>query len=261
MASYALGLYERHTADIKTLRPDGLLGAKVLEVGPGPHLGTSFLCALSGAQAVAIDIYPYLLPEHMSVIEALTAMVRKKPELMFPDAPQDLEAHLADTVVLRDGQLSFNPQRLQYRCPCDAANTGLPGESFDLVFSHAVFEHVRQPREVLLETARLLKVGGVASHQIDLRNHIDQSRPNAHRYVSHRTWQWMTSNRSVFINRLARSDWEALYAEQGLPVERVVETERASLPPEELSAVHREFRHLTLEDMSCMSIHLVGRKK
>lgn len=44
----------------------------------------------------------------------------------------------------------------------DARRTGLPAESFDVVFSQGLLEHFRRPEDVWAETARLLKPGGYA---------------------------------------------------------------------------------------------------
>ena len=43
----------------------------------------------------------------------------------------------------------------------DAEQMSLPNDSFDVIFSHSVFEHIANPIDVLREAKRVLRVGGV----------------------------------------------------------------------------------------------------
>src|SRR5260370_6962156 len=81
-----------------------------------------------------------------------------------------------------------------------AENTGLPSSTFDLIYSHAVLEHVHAPKQVLSEMLRLLRPGGYTSHQIDTRNHLDFSRPNQHLALPGRVWLLMTCQPSSYTN-------------------------------------------------------------
>jgi SAM-dependent methyltransferase len=87
--------------------------------------------------------------------------------------------------------------------------------SFDLIWSHTVYEHLRYPETTAAETWRVLKPGGIAVHWIDLRDHfvLDNENPtvfNMMRY-SQSLWKKMTWNRSTYVNRLRFSEWIKLH--------------------------------------------------
>lgn len=99
--------------------------ARVLELGSGPALDALRLAAnRRKVEAHALDASPRALAWARQAARSL-----RRP----------LRLHLAD-----------------------ARRTGLPAESFDVVFSQGLWEHFRRPEEAWAETARLLKPGGYA---------------------------------------------------------------------------------------------------
>lgn len=91
--------------------------------------------------------------------------------------------------------------------------------TFDVIWSHSVLEHVREPAPVLREASRALKPGGIFIASIDLLDHYgNRQDPESvfgfFRY-GERTWRWMTSNRSSYCNRLRASDWRHMFADCG----------------------------------------------
>jgi len=167
-------------------------GKDVLEIGPGSSLWTAYLCRQHGARsAVAIDTRRYLLKRNS------------------PDNALD---------------------EVTYLSPCSAESTGLPPGTFDLIYSHAVLEHVHGPKQVASEMWRLLRPGGYTSHQIDTRNHLDFSRPMDHLTVPEWVWNLMTSNRSSYTNRYTIRMWIELFVQSGFQVLSARETETLQHP-------------------------------
>ncbi|HEX2648154.1 MAG TPA: class I SAM-dependent methyltransferase, partial [Candidatus Dormibacteraeota bacterium] len=120
--SYGKGVFKTHVEDLAEVG-FSLAGKDVLEIGPGSSLWTAYLCRKGGARSVtAIDERNYLI------------------ERNSPEAAVD---------------------QVTYRAPCRAEDTGLPSSSFDLIYSHAVLEHVHSPQLVLSEVSRLLRPGGL----------------------------------------------------------------------------------------------------
>jgi SAM-dependent methyltransferase len=110
---------------------------------------------------------------------------------------------------------------IKYIAPGDARHTGLPGASFDCVFSVYTFEHI--PRDVLAaimtETRRLLAPGGIAVHLIDASDHFEHadksiSKSNFLRYGDF-TWSLIANNSFAFCNRLRASDYALMFSEAG----------------------------------------------
>lgn len=114
---------------------------------------------------------------------------------------------------------------IDYRTGTDGV---LPWEAdtFDLVWSHSVMEHVRDPRGVQAEIQRVLKPSGRQFAGIDFKDHLQDRTDPAGMYdmlsYTSRTWDLMTSHRSTWVNRLRYSDWIQLFTEAGFVVEQVV---------------------------------------
>jgi hypothetical protein len=53
----------------------------------------------------------------------------------------------------------------------------LDGQQFDLIVSNAVLEHVFDFASACRMLAMLTRIGGVNSHQIDFRDHLNFERP------------------------------------------------------------------------------------
>jgi len=56
--------------------------------------------------------------------------------------------------------------RLPHFVAADAADTGLPNDSFDCIYSIGLLEHFDDPQPLLVETLRLLRPGGLAFHVV-----------------------------------------------------------------------------------------------
>ena len=197
---------------------DGLRGARVLELGPGQGLGLLGRARDAGARCSAFDVADYADP---STVAGLGVDLRVGPAAHLPWA--------------------------------DA--------TFDVVWSSSVLEHLRDPAAMLAEVRRVLRPGGVHVAYVDLESHHGGRREAATMYdfLRYPQWLWdlMTSRRSIWVNRLRRSDWEQLFAAAGFD-DLVVEVDE---PPCGLAAL-REQRYLDAvddEDLLARRIVIAGR--
>jgi SAM-dependent methyltransferase len=89
-----------------------------------------------------------------------------------------------NTVYLTEGLKSFRE---------------VPDASVDFLFSNAVLEHIRLKEFVplVMEMKRVLKPEGIASHQIDFRDHLQYALNNLR--FSERVWESEFMAKSVFI--------------------------------------------------------------
>jgi SAM-dependent methyltransferase len=93
-------------------------------------------------------------------------------------------------------------------------------DTFQVVVSGGVLEHVTREAVPMLvcEMRRILKPGGWAVHSIDTADHLshyDATVPTKY-YLSvpEPTWKRMFENKVQYINRLQRSEWLRLFADE-----------------------------------------------
>jgi SAM-dependent methyltransferase len=69
---------------------------------------------------------------------------------------------------------------IHYHAPASAANTGLAGESVDIVYSNTVLEHIptQECSRLFAESYRILRPGGCMLHLIDMSDHFAHSDPS-----------------------------------------------------------------------------------
>lgn len=92
--------------------------------------------------------------------------------------------------------------------------------SFDIVWSHSVLEHVRHPVEVLRQIQEVLVADGYHVGSIDLESHLGGREDPEHMYefLKYPPWLWglMTSHRSVYVNGLRLSEWRNAFDDAGM---------------------------------------------
>lgn len=106
----------------------------------------------------------------------------------------------------------------------DGSRFPFDDDSFDVVWSSDVMEHVAEPRAVLAECRRVLAPGGRCIFTIDLRDHLHLDDPrhwlDCLQY-SPTMWRLVASNRSTFVNRLRVSAWERAFEEAGFVIDHL----------------------------------------
>lgn len=183
-------------------------GKKVLELGPGPDLGTGMILVWKGAkQYTAVDAYPLALKASGRLYELLLEYLedsgRGAVTLDF------LRASLHDAVTKRDGVLRYCvDERFTFN--------GIEQNSADIVFSNAAFEHFDDVAATLRQLSRIVVSGGVLIALIDLLTHHPWLRArdplNIYRY-SKGVYNCMRYEASP--NRVRPHAYEALLKECG----------------------------------------------
>ena len=166
-----------------------------------------------------------------------------------------------DEVVKLDGQeIALDETKVACRYPVDAAKLPFPDGSFDLVFSIASFEHFSDPVAAVRECTRVMAPGGLALHQIDLRDHRDFSKPLDFLRYEEEEWKKLHTDLFCFTNRFRKSDFERAFAESGLAVSGVDVNMKAPLDPALRSQLHPRFRDRPQEDLEAVSAFFVMKK-
>jgi len=245
-AEYARGVCTRHVEVWKSSGGTG--GFACLELGPGDSLFSALAARSLGATRTwMVDAGSWASKD--------VALYRDAAAKLFPPAmPDRPEFERWNTIddVLRDCRAEYLTEGL-------ASLRTLPAGSVDLIWSQAVMEHVRRAEfgPTLVEMRRLLRPGGVASHQIDLKDHLG-GKLNSLRF-SGATWEGeFFSSSGFYTNRLRASEILALAKEAGLDAEvlRTTRWERIPTPREKLDPA---FQRLSDDDLLISDFHVVFR--
>jgi SAM-dependent methyltransferase len=256
-ASYPLTVFHRHVTALEPLRGN-LMGADLLEIGPGSNVGVGLLALLAGANSfTCLDVVPCAADtDDNDLYPALVKTAAAYPNTYLV-APALLERARHEPEELARELLG----RLTYCAPMDIARNTLPDASLDVICSHTCFEHFADPAGAIAQIARLLRPGGVTSHQIDLRDHCDFNRPLDFLAHSDTIWRLTTSHLPNAVrNRWRASEYRAGFEQQGLEVVYLEVLHKTTVTQEMRRRFSRRFRALDLEDLGILNLLLVARK-
>src|SRR5262245_22532067 len=140
-----------------------LARASVLELGPGLSFAAGLVLASHGARVTVAD--PFLARWSRAYHPRFYREFRARW-----DGPAAAVDQVIDAGGYPPGVIACLEQ------PAERM-TALRGQQFDLVISNAVLEHVSDLPSACRVLAGLTKAGGVNSHQIDYRDHLNRARP------------------------------------------------------------------------------------
>jgi SAM-dependent methyltransferase len=216
-SKYALKVFETHVQRAGLTYSD-LLGKKVLEIGPGDSIATALIAYAYGASAILIDSGHWARDELNPYLDLVKIMADNG--LHVPD--------ISNAQSIDDILKACNGQYI---------TSGLLGwpniknESIDFIFSHAVLEHVRKSDflDTIRECWRVLKKNSVATHQIDLRDHLSGALNNLR--FDERIWESNFFALSGFYtNRIQMSAMIDLFKKANFKVEIICVDRWNSLP-------------------------------
>lgn len=244
-----------------------LEGRTLLEIGSGwyPTLPTCF--HLAGAARC----YTYDVEAHLDEASALALVDRLGQHLEriaeFGGRPlHEVQAAHARLSAATSVNAMLGLADIDYRAPADAAVSGLPDQSVDVVFSNSVLEHVTPTDldRLMKECLRVLRVGGVALHSVNCGDHyayFDRDITPIN-YLRYSEAEWRLWNNSIqYQNRLRPVDF--IESAQSAGFDLVVVKQRPRLEllerlPE--SEIAPEFGHYDREQLCTTSVDFVVRR-
>ena len=244
-----------------------LAGKSILEVGSGWELLLPMQFSLCGAERVYLTDLTALVDS--ATLAGGLQCLRHYRDRFLPKLGVDaaeFERQFGGDVGSPEEFLRRH--RLVYLAPCDCRHLTLADASLDAVTSRSVLEHI--PREVIVdivrESHRLLKPGGVMCHFIDNSDHwqhVDRSisRVNFLRY-SDRVFRLTYLNELNYHNRLRHSEYRTILEDGGFEIVR----EKAWVDPAMLEVLKTlplapRFRGFSKEDLATTDSYLLARKK
>jgi predicted SAM-dependent methyltransferase len=236
-STYAVSVFRSHVA--RAGRSEGLADRTILELGPGDSIATAILAKAHGARAILIDTGSYARQDIRPYAELETEIQKTMGGCSILEGASSVPDILSicNATYLTEGLASLR---------------SLESASVDMIFSQAVLEHVRRSEftDTMKECRRILRLDGVCSHRVDLRDHLQQSLNNLR--FSTETWESKLFARSGFYtNRIQYSQMLEIFREVGFVVD-VVDVRRWDRLPIARKDLAEEFRNIP-EDELCVS--------
>jgi SAM-dependent methyltransferase len=243
---YVERVFNSHLA---RLTSDSLPAGKVvLELGPGDSVATAIFCASRNARSILIDSGDYATRDvslYQSIAKALKEGGANTPNLSGAKTREDILT-ICNSSYFTNGLVSLKE---------------LPDSSVDFIFSQAVLEHVRLQDffETLKQCRRILKRNGVASHRVDLKDHLGGGLNNLR--FNRLLWESEFFVRSGFYtNRIRFSEMTSLMRQAGFLVE-VLTLDRWRDVPIRRDVLAADFASVTDEDLLINGFDVLLRPK
>ncbi len=231
---YALRVFQQHFAHARLPLGRGFVA---LELGPGDSLSSALIAAAHGAaHTYLVDAAPFATSD-LEVYRNLARRLRARGL-----DPPDLEQVREIGSVLRICRASYRTRGLD-------SLREIPAASVDFIWSHAVLEHIRRRdfAEFAYETRRIIRDGGICSHQVDLQDHLGGALN--HLRIPSRWWEaeWMARS-GFYTNRLRMAQMIQLFETAGFSVTTLA-TKCWETMPTRRSAFAREFQNCDVADL------------
>lgn len=241
---YSMGVVQHH---LGLMGLDVNLAQKtVLELGPGDGVATAVIVAAYGGETILVDTGKYA-DQSVAKYRDLTAALRE-PKLQSVEL-QGCESIEDVLSVCSSTYLTNGLQSLRQ----------IESGTVDIVFSHAVLEHVRHHEfvAVMQELRRIMRPSGVSSHRVDLRDHLGGGLNNLR--FRNQVWESEIFAQSGFYtNRLRFKEMTQLFEHAGFSVE-VRGVDRWHQVPLARKRMAQEFRVLSDEDLCISGFDVVLR--
>jgi SAM-dependent methyltransferase len=190
-----------------------LQNKKCLHIGPGGGLGLEVLLYCCGAAKIcSIDKFAFNIcyPEITNCLGDYT-IIKDSFGNFLPQTEQKEKALIRfNSIFEKRHECTFIDERkITYTHPMDVCDLSYANETFDLVVSFAVLEHVTDPDAAAAEIARVLKPGGISLHKIITRDHRSFSKiqgltPFSFRQYSQIKWEEIIKNKFYQNLRMER---------------------------------------------------------
>jgi SAM-dependent methyltransferase len=157
--------------------------------------------------------------------------------------------------------------KVKYFAPFDAKKTSFKENTFDFSSSTFVLEHIPKDdiHDLLAETYRILKSGGILSIRIDYKDHwayFDQT-ITPYNFLKYSSKEWKKYNPALhYQNRMRHAEYMAIIQKIGFEVvKEEVETPDKNLEHALLNLpIHKDFNGFQFDDLKVLSSKLILRK-
>jgi len=236
--SYALTVFKGHLANAGLLNKEKNNDKTVMELGPGESLFSALLAKSFGFRgSFMLDVSSFALPDAEVYKDFAHWLLKEGLPCPNLDSCKSLDSILS---ALNSQYLTKGLSSLE----------SLPTGSMDFVFSQAVLEHVRkyQFTETFRQLWRVMRPGGVSTHVVDFKDHLELSLNNLR--FADRIWEadWFAPSSGFYTNRIRLSEMVSLIEAQGFGVE-VLDKKKWTAMPLSRKKLNSQFNTLSDEDL------------
>ena len=136
----------------------------------------------------------------------------------------------------------------------------IKSNSIDYIFSHSVLEHVRlfELEETINQMYRILKKGGLVSHNINYKDHLDEGLNNLRFPTS--LWESnLFANSGFYTNRVPAVKMHSLFRKKGMNMLKENYGSWGKLPIKR-SKISKDFNQFSDEDLSIRTSSFIAQK-
>jgi SAM-dependent methyltransferase len=246
-AAYSLQVFQDH---LKIAENNGVEdGFTVLEIGPGDSVASALFAASLGASRIwLIDSGAY-------------ATTNMQTYCAIADYAISNGLTIPQETVFDSIELFLQSCRAKYYVDGLESLKKLADSSVDFIWSHAVLEHIRvhEFSEFIVEMYRVLRPGGVASHRVDLQDHLSGGLNNLR--FSNSIWESdLMSESGFYTNRIRYQEMLDVFSEAGFENE-VIEIDRWPELPLSKNLMNSQFQSIAIDELCVRAFSLVATKK
>lgn len=254
-AQYFLDLISRYDA-VRT-------GNSLLELGTGwVHWEATCLRLFHDVDITLFDIWDTRLFDTFKLYFAeLADMIDTLVEIS-PEERARVHSLLACISAMNSFDEFYQLLGLHYQIEPSGTLKHFEDESFDVIFSFDVLEHVKTDilAEYIQDFYRLLKPNGLSVHQIDIADHFGyyDNSVNKKHYMkySDKTWNLLFENEVLYFNRVQPPDWMDMFRQAGL----VLVEDTGLYCDTHLVRVAEKYENLVKQDRDRTCLRVVHRK-
>jgi SAM-dependent methyltransferase len=242
--SYAWNVLKKHTSVLRSEEWKGL------ELGPGDGLLSAFLAPSFGSSGLTlVDVGDFASKEWDLYKSKMYNFSLTNPFLS-----------LVNFSNIKNTEEALKFVKSYYYTEGLVTLKKLQSSSFDIIYSQAVLEHIRQNQfEIMMkECHRLLKLDGVMSHDVDFKDHLGGGLNNMR--FSTTLWEkdWFAQNSGFYTNRIRLSEMVLICKRVGFSV-RIENKKYWSSLPIKRSKLTPEYRNLSDDDLLISEARLIMR--
>lgn len=245
-SAYAIRVFNRHV-DKYALR-ENLKGKMLLELGPGDSIATAIIASAYGASAILVDAGRFVREDVIPYLNLSKELSKQGLNPADISSCKNIDEILVKckAVYMTEGLKSFKE---------------IKSNAVDFVFSQAVLEHVYRHEffDTMIECCRIIKSDGLASHQIDLRDHLGGSLNNLR--FDEKTWEasYFAKKSGFYTNRIQFTQMLEFFKKAGFEVQ-VTDVQRWDSLPLKRAQLAIKFKSISDEELCISSFDVLLRK-